>query len=86
MKKIYSSNSSSSQRDRILEWFSRNPGLGLTTREARQYLDIMMPAARIFELRKCGYNIVTHNSEEQTASGDTRIIAKYFLMGGKDAS
>lgn len=80
MKKAnYSDNSVATQRLRILNWLMHNSSL--TTQQARREMDIMSPAARIFELKEEGHNILTHWEREKTASGDTRAIAKYILMG-----
>lgn len=82
MKKKYSDNSASSQRMRVLQWLEKQP---LTTRQARLELDCMSVAARIFELKEKGYHILTHDEHEETAFGDTRTIAKYVLVGRKEA-
>jgi hypothetical protein len=70
-------NSSSSQRQRILAWLQQRP---LTTLEARQELCVMSIAARIFELKDRGHNIVTHK-----VLAGKRFIAQYVLLvGGVD--
>lgn len=52
----FTSNTAQSQRGRALAWLRRQP---LTTLQARQELFIMSIAARIFELKERGHNIVT---------------------------
>lgn len=55
--KIFNTNIISQQK-RLLAWLEAKP---ITTLEARHDLDILMPAARIFELRhQHGHNIVLH--------------------------
>ncbi len=81
----YTDNSAFSQRLKILCWFENNPSL--VTEQARRELGIMHPAGRIEELRKRGYNILTHWDDYPTADGQPHRMAKYVLMnrkGGED--
>jgi hypothetical protein len=73
----YSDNSANSQRQRILEWLQHS---SMTTLEARQYLDVLHPGARILELRARGYNIVTEWVYDATASGNRHRVANYILL------
>ncbi|APC68148.1 helix-turn-helix domain-containing protein [Ralstonia pseudosolanacearum] len=71
-------NSAEAQRARLLAALQRSP---VTTIEARRDLDIMMPAARVFELRhREGYCITLHWVYEPTDSGRLHRIAKYVLQ------
>lgn len=68
------------QRDRLLKMLQQG---SCTTFEARHKLDIVQPAARIFELRhKYGYNIITHWENDINPGGGKHRIAKYVLMSG----
>lgn len=67
----------SSQRARILARLRLGP---LTTIEARRDLDIMMPATRIFELRKFGHPIYTELVREETSPGRWHVVGKYVLL------
>ncbi len=62
-----------SQRNRILEWLRQKP---LTTFEAKEQLDIMQPATRIFELKERGHNIIT---QRITQNGHNNV-ARYVLF------
>ncbi len=63
------------QRTKILDWLREKP---MTTFEAREELDIMQPATRIFELRAKGYNIV---KDLITQNGHNNV-ARYVLLAG----
>ena len=68
------------QRQRLLKWLQENP---ITTLQARSLLNILAPAARIFELRHDeNYNIITHWIEDVTAEGKKHRVAKYVLLQG----
>ncbi|MGD9109068.1 MAG: helix-turn-helix domain-containing protein [Gammaproteobacteria bacterium] len=70
------------QRKRLLEWLREKP---ITTIEARERLNILMPAARIFELRKnYGLNIITHWTQDRTSQGKPHRVARYALMPDKN--
>lgn len=62
------------QRQQALKWLEKKP---LTTLEARQELYIMSIAARIFELKEQGHNIVTH-----WVKAGSKRIAQYVLLNG----
>ena len=53
----FNNNSTHNQRLKILDWLFEKGSI--TTSEAREYLDIMSPAARMMELKEAGYQIVT---------------------------
>ena len=51
----------------------------LTTIEARRELDIMMPAARVFELRAMGHDIATVWTQGVTECGRKHRIVRYVF-------
>ena len=54
-----------------------------TTIELRKSLDILMPAARVHELRhKLGYNITMARVFQPTDCGKLHRVARYFLHEG----
>ncbi len=65
------------QRHRLIVRLRIGP---VTTIYARRVLDIMMPAARIRELRLRGYVIITQWQMEATDSGILHRVARYVLM------
>lgn len=75
-------NSTEAQRHRILIHLqSIGP---ITTIEMRRDLDILMPGARIHELRhKFGKNITTVWAHQPTECGKLHRVARYFLAGGE---
>jgi hypothetical protein len=74
-------NSTSAQCDRLEAEIRLHP---VSTIYARDKLDILMPAARVFELRyERGLNIHTHWKTEQTASGKDHRVAEYVLLSGE---
>lgn len=73
-------NSTAAQR-RVLEAELRKHPV--STLYARSALDIMAPAARVFELRYIfGLNIQTHWKTEQTSCGQKHRVAEYVLFPG----
>lgn len=75
--------SAAAQRARLLDALRCSP---ITTIEARRDLDILMPAARIHELKhRHGYNIQKYWIEQETDNGRKHRVAKYFLMVGGEA-
>ena len=75
-----SDTSLSSQRQRLLDWLRKKP---ITTIQARQKLNIIAPAPRIFELRHNeGHNIVTYRMDDYTFTGHKHRVAKYVLLSG----
>jgi hypothetical protein len=70
-------NSAEVQRERLLDALHRG---AVTTIQARRDLDIMMPAARVHELRhRDGYAIDTVWCIEPTDSGALHRVARYVL-------
>jgi len=72
-------NSNEAQRTRILDWLRRE---SLTTLQAREHLDIMSPAARVFELRKQDFNIITYWTTEDSGKAKHRV-ARYVLLSSE---
>lgn len=69
-----------SQRVRLLAALRERP---VTTIEARRDLDIMMPAARVYELRHMfGHNIVLNWIYQSTGLVQHRV-GQYTLLNGK---
>lgn len=57
---------------------------GLTTIELREQFDVMMPAARVHELRwMFGYNIKMVWTHDTNAQGNRHSVARYVLLPGK---
>lgn len=74
------SNSVAAQRQRLLQALMHS---AVSTIQARRDLDIMMPGARIFELRhKEGHDIRTVWVTEETEAGNPHKIARYILQSG----
>ena len=69
---------SRSQASRLLEALSR---FSITTFEAMRYLDVYYCPARIMELRRQGYNIITHWQTVITESGERHRVGLYLLAG-----
>jgi Helix-turn-helix domain len=56
----------------------------MTTVEIRRDLDIMMPAARIFDLKADGENIITSLEVAETRPGHRhKKVARYALLSGE---
>lgn len=73
----YADLSAAAQRKRLIDVLKLGP---VTTIEARRDLDILMPAARIRELRLAGKNIQTLWTEQETDSGRLHRVARYVLF------
>lgn len=73
----HSGNSANEQRVRLLQRLKLSP---VDTITARRELDIMMPAARIFELRKQGEQIDTMRVRRPTEEGKLHSVALYVLL------
>ncbi len=74
-------NSTAAQRNRLHAVLRRHP---VSTIFARDELDIMAPATRVFELRYgYGINIQTHWKTEPTSCGKKHRVAEYVLLSGK---
>ena len=76
----HNDNSAHTQRLLMLAAFKVNPSI--TTIEARRDLDILMPAARVFELRAMGYDIETIWTQGITERGRKHRVARYVLRQG----
>lgn len=74
--------STAAQRARILTHLQNHRVL--TTLEARHLLNVMHPAARVMELRKHGYNIITNRRKDADSEGRLHRVAEYVLMPGGD--
>lgn len=75
------SNSTADQRNRLAAELRKHP---VSTIYAREELDILAPAARVWELRhNHGLNILTHWKTEETAFGKKHSVAEYALFAGK---
>lgn len=80
MKTIILSADLPSQRNRLLQRLRSGPA---TTLELRCELDILMPAARIYELRhNAGHNIILDWVYVDTDLG-THRVGRYVLQSGK---
>ncbi len=74
-------NSIKEQCGRLLAELRLHP---VSTLMARELLDILAPAARVFELRYVyGFNIQTYWKTEQTSCGKKHRVAEYVLLSGK---
>lgn len=71
-------NSTSNQRLKILAYLNEHSSI--TTREAREKLDIYNPPARIAELRQAGYLINTVWVTWSSDHGIKHRIGKYVLV------
>lgn len=70
--------SAEAQRKRLIEALQCGP---VTTIDARRHLDILMPGARVHELRhKHGYDIQMIRIYQPTDSGKLHSVARYVLI------
>lgn len=76
-------NNSRAQRTRILAALQAAP---ISTFDARKKLDIPHPAARVMELRKTGYPIVTHWCDALSEAGLKHRVAQYVLLSERQLS
>ncbi len=76
----YADLSAEAQRKRLIDALRCGP---VTTIEARRNLDILMPAARVHELKhRHGFDIQTIRVRQETDCGKLHSVAKYVLMAG----
>lgn len=76
-------NSLAAQRQCVLEALQK-VSAGLTTIELRERYDVMMPAARVHELRwSYGYNIGRAWVHDTNAQGHRHSVVRYVLHPGK---
>ena len=64
------------QRARVLDALRTGPK---STIQLRREWDVMAPAARVLELRRRGFEIVTHWVDEPTECGLLHRVASYLL-------
>ncbi len=70
--------STAAQRKRLIDALHCGP---ITTIEARRNLDILMPAARVHELKhRHGFVIQTIRVRQETDCGKLHSVAKYVLL------
>lgn len=74
--------SAADQRSRLLAHLKAHGSA--TTTEIRHELDILQPAARIFELRHYqNHNIVRNWEVTENPGGSNHRVARYILKAGK---
>ena len=71
-------NKAVSQRQRLLEFLQSHGRI--STLEARAKLNVLHPAARIFELRQRGVKILTFWRTDVTPEGFEHSVADYVLL------
>ena len=77
-KRNFKDNSATNQSLKILDWLFEKGNI--TTTQAREHLDVMSPAARILQLKKDGYQIVTLNDTWTSNHGiNHKGVARYVL-------
>lgn len=77
-------NSLNAQRQKVLNALRSVGGEGLSTIQLREQYDVMMPGARIFELRhEYGYNIKLIWGRDRNAQGNEHTCGRYILFPGK---
>ena len=70
------------QRQCVIDALREAPN-GLTTIELRERFDVMMPAARVHELRwEYGFNIARIWDQDTNAQGNRHSVARYVLLPG----
>lgn len=72
----FTDNSTLNQRLKLLDWLFDH--CSINTSQAREKLDIMSPAARIMELKRDGYLIVTLITTWTSAYGIKHRIGRYL--------
>ena len=72
-------NDNSAHTQRLLMMAAFEKQHSLTTIEARRELDILMPGARVFELRAMGHDIATVWTQGVTEYGRKHRIARYVF-------
>lgn len=77
----FKGNSAAAQRGRLLAALRQGP---ISTIDARRQLDVMMPAARVHELRhQAGHNIMMTWVRQPTDGGRLHRVALYSMQPGK---
>lgn len=77
MNAFNTGNSAAAQRKRILDFLRKG---ALDTLTARKELDVMHPAARVMELRKRGFGIITTKIDRKSDCGKIHRVACYVLV------
>ncbi|MES2661717.1 MAG: helix-turn-helix domain-containing protein [Pseudomonadota bacterium] len=77
LKPKFTDNSAHNQRLKLLDWFFEHGSISSYT--AQEKLDVYHPPARIFELRKAGYQIATIWDNWTSEYGIKHRIARYVL-------
>ena len=75
-------NTAEDQRQRLLVYAQEHGSVDTLT--ARRELDILMPAARVFELRAMGYPLPLIWVRRQTDSGKVHRVGLYCWTGGPE--
>lgn len=70
-------NEKKNQRERVLEWLQRYGSIN--DNEARDELGIRRAGARVFELRRLGFNIVTKTEIGKNRFGEKVRYGVYYL-------
>lgn len=70
-------NSTTAQRHRLAEYIQQYGSI--STPEARKNCNVMMPAARIHELKRDGLNIDKVMVREESENGHIHRFARYFI-------
>jgi hypothetical protein len=82
-RECFNVNSLAAQRQCVITAL-RDMCEGLTTIELREKYDVMMPAARVHELRwMFGFNIARMWTHDINAQGNRHSVARYVLLPGK---
>jgi len=76
-KKTSNSSNTITQQQRLLQYLQEHGRIDTFT--ARSVLDIVSPAARIFELKKQGHNIIIYY---RTINGHSKV-SEYVLLASK---
>jgi len=76
-------NTAEHQRSRLLEAMSLRAGV--TTLEAMRFLDIIDPRARVVELRKANYSIITSWVRQSSECGRLHNVGLYTLAGNTNS-
>lgn len=72
------------QTERVLKYI-KDYG-SITTLEAFRDLGVTRLSAKIFTLRKSGYDIVSETEKSKNRCGDTVSYARYKIREGKNAN
>jgi hypothetical protein len=70
-------NSAAAQRSRVLDAMRGGPK---STIQLRRDWDVLAPAARVLELKRRGFEILTRRVHEATECGKLHCVALYVLL------